>query len=72
MYGRYVAADPLTPAGRRILFYAGDDLDAKSRFREVVESFGFAPLDLGPLSMGRLMQVDGPLTGLHAMQDVSL
>jgi len=72
MYGRYVAADPVTPAGRRILFYAGDDLDAKARFRAVVESFGFAPLDLGPLSMGRLMQVDGPLTGLHAIQDVSL
>ena len=72
MYGRYVAADPLTPAGRRILFYAGDDLDSKKRFRSVVESFGFAPLDLGPLVMGRLMQVDGPLTGLHAIKDVSL
>ncbi len=72
MYGRYVAADPVTPAGRRILFYAGDDLDSKARFRSVVENFGFAPLDLGPLVMGRLMQVDGPLTGLHAIKDVSL
>lgn len=70
MYGRYVAADPFTEAGRRILFYAGDDQDAKNVFRSVVEGFGFAPVDLGPLVMGRLMQVDGgPLTGLHAIRE---
>ncbi|MFD7003063.1 NADPH-dependent F420 reductase [Streptomyces mirabilis] len=70
MYGPYVAADPVTPTGRRILFYAGDDQDSKDRFRSVVEGFGFAPVDLGPLRMGRLMQVDdGPLTGLHAIRE---
>ncbi|WP_405970690.1 NADPH-dependent F420 reductase [Streptomyces sp. NBC_00988] len=70
MYGTYVAADPVTAAGRRILFYAGDDQDSKTLFRSVVEGFGFAPVDLGPLVMGRLMQVDGgPLTGLHAVRE---
>ena len=70
MYGPYVAADPVTEAGRRILFYAGDDQDAKNVFHSVVEGFGFAPVDLGPLVMGRLMQVDGgPLTGLHAIRE---
>ena len=73
MYGRYVAADPVTGAGRRILFYAGDDGYSKRLFRSVVEGFGFAPVDLGPLQMGRLMQVDGgPLSGLHAIRDQSL
>jgi predicted dinucleotide-binding enzyme len=70
MYGPYVAADPITAAGRRILFYAGDDQNSKKLFRSVVEGFGFAPVDLGPLPMGRLMQVDGgPLTGLHAIRE---
>lgn len=70
MYGPYVAADPVTPTGRRILFYAGDDQNSKDRFRSVIEGFGFAPVDLGPLRMGRLMQVDdGPLTGLHAIRE---
>jgi predicted dinucleotide-binding enzyme len=70
MYGRYVAADPVTEAGRRILFYAGDDEDSKKLFRSVVEGFGFAPVDLGPLRTGRLMQVDGgPLSGLHAIRE---
>jgi 8-hydroxy-5-deazaflavin:NADPH oxidoreductase len=40
MYGPYVAADPVTEAGRRILFYAGDDGDSKKLFRSVVEGFG--------------------------------
>jgi 8-hydroxy-5-deazaflavin:NADPH oxidoreductase len=69
MYGPKVAADPVTDTGRRILFYAGDDQDSKERFRAVVDDFGFAPVDLGPLQMGRLMQVDGPLTGLHAIRE---
>jgi predicted dinucleotide-binding enzyme len=73
MYGRYIAADPVTEAGHRILFYAGDHVASKKIFRSVVEGFGYAPVDLGPLRMGRLMQVDGgPLTGLHAIRDQSL
>jgi len=70
LYGPVIATDPATPMGRRILFYAGDEADAKRRFRTVVEDFGYAPVDLGALRMGRLMQVgDGPLTGLHAIRE---
>lgn len=60
LFGPVIAADPVTPAGHWILFYTGDDADAKSGFRAVAKEFGFAPVDLGPLTMGRLMQVDGP------------
>lgn len=69
LYGFVIAADPVTPAGRRILFYAGDDGNAKGKFRAVADDFGFAPVDLGPLTRGRLMQVDGPLTGLAAIRE---
>jgi len=69
MYGPKVAANPITDTGRRILFYAGDNQDSKELFRSVVDDFGLAPVDLGPLRMGRLMQVDGPLTGLHAIRE---
>jgi 8-hydroxy-5-deazaflavin:NADPH oxidoreductase len=69
LYSPKLAEDPATDSGRRILFYAGDDQDSKERFRSVVDDFGFAPVDLGPLQMGRLMQVDGPLTGLHAIRE---
>lgn len=69
MYAAKIAADPVADAGRRILFYAGDDHDSKELFRSVVAGFGFAPVDLGPLRMGSLMQVDGPLTQLHALRE---
>jgi polyisoprenoid-binding protein YceI/predicted dinucleotide-binding enzyme len=69
MYAPKIADDPITDSGHRILFYAGDHQDSKELFRSVVDGFGFAPVDLGPLQMGRLMQVDGPLTGLHAIRE---
>lgn len=70
LHASYIAPDPRHPAGRQILFYAGDDSAAKARFRELVDSFGFAPVDIGHLrDGGRLMQVDiGPLSALHALR----
>ncbi len=70
LHASYIASDPRHPAGRQVLFYAGDDAAAKPTFRELVESFGFAPVDIGALrDGGRLMQVGGgPLSGLHALR----
>ncbi|MCO1660309.1 NAD(P)-binding domain-containing protein [Pseudonocardia sp. S2-4] len=70
LYGRYIAPDPRHDAGRQLLFYAGDDLAAKSLFHDVVHGFGFAPVDIGRLREGgRLMQVGGgPLSALHALR----
>lgn len=42
-------------------------------FAQGRRGFGYVPVDLGALRMGRLMQMDGgPLTGLHAISDESL
>ncbi|UXA21054.1 NADPH-dependent F420 reductase [Mycobacterium sp. SMC-4] len=70
LHAEYIASDPRHPVGRQLLFYAGDDAAAKSTFRELVDSFGFAPVDVGGLrDGGRLMQVDGgPLSALHALR----
>ncbi|MGA5699773.1 NADPH-dependent F420 reductase [Peterkaempfera bronchialis] len=69
LYGPYIAADPRHPAGRRVLFYAGDDPDAKARVHRLADQFGFAPVDLGSLrDGGRLMQLGGPLSGLHLLK----
>jgi predicted dinucleotide-binding enzyme len=68
LYGRYIAADPRHDTGRQVLFLAGDDPSAKALFTALVTEFGFAPVDLGGLRAGgRLMQVGGPLSGLHAL-----
>jgi 8-hydroxy-5-deazaflavin:NADPH oxidoreductase len=73
LYARMIAADPRHAEGRQLVFFAGDDADAKTRFAEVVEAFGFATLDVGTLhDGGRLLSVGGgPLAGFHALkQDV--
>jgi 8-hydroxy-5-deazaflavin:NADPH oxidoreductase len=70
LFAEYIAPDPRHPAGRQVLFYAGDDAAAKATFRELVDSLGFAPVDIGALrDGGRLMQVGGgPLSALHALR----
>jgi len=44
--------EPPTSAGPRVLFYSGDDADAKAAVRQIIEKMGFFPIDLGPLDIG--------------------
>ena len=44
--------------GRRVLFYSGDDRDAKAEVRKIIEQTGYFPVDLGVLDVG------GPLASL--------
>lgn len=69
LYARFIAPDPRHEAGRQVLFLAGDDADAKSTVRDLTSEFGFAPVDLGTLREGgRLIQLGGPLSALHALK----
>jgi predicted dinucleotide-binding enzyme len=69
LYAQYIAADPRHAEGRQLLFYAGDDEAAKAAFHTVADALGFAPADAGTLrDGGRLMQIGGPLSALHALR----
>ncbi|MCA1189250.1 MULTISPECIES: NADPH-dependent F420 reductase [unclassified Saccharopolyspora] len=69
LFAEHIAPDPRHPEGRRLLFYAGDDAAAKADFHAVADEIGFAPVDIGALrDGGRLMQVGGPLSALHALK----
>jgi predicted dinucleotide-binding enzyme len=72
LFAPFIAADPRHAAGRQVAFYAGDDADAKAVVADLLDTFGFAALDLGGLREGgRLMQLDGALSGKHLLlQDV--
>lgn len=64
LYFKILEADPHQAGGRRVLFYAGDNAEAKQTVGALIASFGFEPIDLGPLaSGGRLQQALGPLSG---------
>jgi len=53
-----VLPEPAISGGRRVLFYSGDDADAKAEVRKIIERTGYFPVDLGGLDVG------GPLAGL--------
>jgi predicted dinucleotide-binding enzyme len=53
-----VLPEPAASGGQRVLFYSGDDVDAKAEVRKIIERTGYFPVDLGGLDVG------GPLAGL--------
>lgn len=53
-----VLASTGATGGRTVLFYSGNDANAKAEVRTLVEKLGFFPVDLGTLDVG------GPLTSL--------
>jgi predicted dinucleotide-binding enzyme len=50
--GANALSEPMTPGGQRVLFYSGDDADAKAEVRNLIERVGFFPVDLGALDIG--------------------
>lgn len=55
---------PVTEGMRRAVFVSGDDRDAKATVSDLLESFGFAPVDLGALRQGgRIQAVGAPIAG---------
>jgi hypothetical protein len=64
MYAQYIRGN--VEGGRRVLFYAGDDTEAKATIGKLFEQMGFYPHDLGSLAFGgRIMQLGGPLSAAH-------
>lgn len=60
-----LAADPASNGGRRVLFYAGDDREAKADVAALIERLGFSGFDMGDIETGsRVFQPPGgPLAG---------
>jgi predicted dinucleotide-binding enzyme len=70
LYAAYIEPNPRHDAGRQVVFYAGDDTEAKTTFAALLDEIGFAPVDVGALREGgRLMDVNGgPLSALHVLK----
>jgi 8-hydroxy-5-deazaflavin:NADPH oxidoreductase len=53
--------------GQRVLFYSGDDANAKAEVRRVIEQTGYFPVDLGALDVGGPLASlpFGPLAGIN-------
>jgi len=65
-----VAGDPGAEGGKRVLFYSGDDANAKAEVGALIDRLGFFGIDLGSLAIGaRLVQFPGgPLPSLNLVR----
>ncbi|WP_321912692.1 NADPH-dependent F420 reductase [Burkholderia cepacia] len=56
--------EPDVSGGQRVMFYSGDDLDAKRTVGELIEQLGMIPIDLGDLIVGAALTATpfGPLS----------
>jgi predicted dinucleotide-binding enzyme len=61
-----VSNDPHAEGGHRVLFFSGDDAQAKCDVASLIESLGFFGIDLGPLvAGGRLTEIPGGPLPIH-------
>jgi len=61
-----IADDPQAEGGRRVLFFAGDDAEAKAAVSGLIEQLGFSGIDLGSLEAGgKLVQIPGGPLPVH-------
>jgi len=65
-----ISADPGREGGRRVLFFSGDDLQARETVGGLINRLGFFGIDLGMLDVGaRLVQFPGgPLPALNLVR----
>jgi predicted dinucleotide-binding enzyme len=69
LFFKVLAADPIVGEGHRVLFISGDDQDAKSVVGKLIETIGFAPVDLGTLETGsKFQQAKGALSTLNLIK----
>lgn len=70
LFAHLVSGDPQAEGGKRVLFYSGDDAEAKAEIGALIDQLGFFGIDLGPLAVGgRLVQFPGgPLPALNLVK----
>ncbi|MBB3917743.1 NADPH-dependent F420 reductase [Rhizobium fabae] len=65
----FLEADPKVDGGRRVLFVAGEDADAKKAVSDLAVKMGYVAIDLGGLEQSRLVQFPGgPLSIINLVQ----
>ena len=70
LFAQVLAENPQTNGGRRVIFYSGNNDDAKEMVSGILNRMGFAGIDLGSLHEGGKLQrfPGGPLSTLNLIQ----
>jgi predicted dinucleotide-binding enzyme len=65
-----LAADPVKPSGKRVLFLSGNFPEARKKVADLISRLGFAPVDLGRFkATGSLQHFGQPLVALNLLKD---
>lgn len=56
LYFKILEKNPQEANGKRVMFLSGNDEDAKKEVAAVIDTIGFAPVDLGDLANGSKLQ----------------
>ena len=69
LYYKILALDPKEGNGRRVMFVSGNDSSSKKEVSDIIESLGFAVIDLGTLAGGsKLQQPHGAVATLNLLK----
>lgn len=70
LYAQVLAENPQVDGGNRVIFYSGNDDDAKNVVSGIINRIGFAGVDLGSLHEGGKLQrfPGGPLPTLNLIK----
>jgi predicted dinucleotide-binding enzyme len=70
LFASVLGASPTDAGGKRVIFYAGDNNEAKEVISELIDKIGFAGVDLGKLNEGGKLQhfPGGTLTTLNLIK----
>ncbi|HTO17464.1 MAG TPA: NAD(P)-binding domain-containing protein [Edaphocola sp.] len=70
LFAEVLAENPQTNGGNRVVFYSGNNEDAKEVVSDILNRMGFAGIDLGSLHEGGKLQrfPGGPLPTLNLIQ----
>lgn len=67
LFANVVARKPNDARGHRVLFLSGDDKAANATVTALIKRFGYAPIDLGPIATGGLLQQFGGPLATHSL-----
>jgi len=70
LFAAVLANSPQEGNGKRVIFYSGNDAEAKKQVLKIIDTIGFGGVDLGNINEGgRLQQFPGgSLTGLNLIK----
>lgn len=67
LFANVVARKPDDARGHRVMFLSGDDKAANATLADLIRRFGYAPIDLGPIAAGGLLQQFGGALTTHSL-----